>query len=104
MIRRRFRPFIIEVNTTSGKVSERFATYEQARERIERIPADTLVGLPLLFQELPDGSYRVVRDDGKPLQYHRVMDEAISEDEPLPLDESQPLGKPIKFRELPDEE
>lgn len=101
--RRRSRPFIIEVHTLSGKVSERFATQEQAQERIGRFPPETLVGTPLLFQELPDGSFRAVRQDGKPLQFHRIEDEPV-EDEPLPLTEEEPTGKPIKYREGPTEE
>lgn len=101
--RRRIRPFIIEVSTTTGQVCERFATHEQARERINRFPAETLLGTPLLFQELADGSFRVVREDGKPLQAHRIMDEAVV-DEPLPLTEDQPLGKPIKYREAPPDD
>lgn len=103
MERRRIRPFIVEMNTRDGKVSERFATYEQAIERIEKFPAEGLLGAPFLFQELADGSFRVIREDGKPLQAHRIMDEEAT-GEPLPLCEDQPLGKEIRVREMPREE
>jgi len=91
------------MNTRDGKVSERYATYEQALERIEKFPAESLLGAPFLYQELPDGSFRVVREDGKPLQAHRIMDEEAT-GEPLPLCEDQPLGKPILSREAPRDE
>jgi hypothetical protein len=75
--------FIVEALTTSGKVCEKFATYEEARRRVERIRPDALVGVPLIFRELPDGSTRLVRDDLKPLQWHRTL--AEEEDKPIPL-------------------
>ena len=103
MERRRIRPFIVELSTAEGKVSERFATYEQARERIDRFPPEKLTGATFLFEELPDGSFRVVREDGKPLQAHRIMDEVVLDD-PLPLSEDLPLGKEIKVREAPKED
>ncbi len=78
--------FIVELLTTTGKVCESFATYEEARRRVELFPEQALVGLPLIFQELPDGSQRVVRDDGKPLQWHRLEDDSQDpNDQPLPL-------------------
>ncbi len=82
--------FIIELITTTGKVCEGFATYEEARRRVESLPAECLVGLPLIFEELVDTSQRLVREDGKPLQWHRVpeaQDLPPGPDEPLPLDE-----------------
>jgi hypothetical protein len=82
--------FIIELTTTTGKVCESYPTYEEARRRVESLPAECLVGLPLLFEELVDTSQRLVREDGKPLQWHRVpeaQDLPPGPDEPLPLDE-----------------
>ncbi len=68
-------------------MSERYETYAEARQRVEQFPADSLVGLAFIFQELPDGSERLVREDGKPLQFHRRLVEEAKDcsDEPLPL-------------------
>jgi hypothetical protein len=78
--------FVIELLTTSGKVCEGYATYEEARRRVESFPAEALAGVPLIFEELADGSQRLVRDDGKPLQWHRLEDDApAATDEPIPL-------------------
>jgi hypothetical protein len=57
------------------------------------IPAAALTGVPLIFEELPDGSQRLVRDDGKHLQWHRRVDEEIADpDQPISLcDESSGL-------------
>ncbi len=84
--------FIVELTTTTGKVCERFATCEEARRRVELFPAEGLVGLPLIFEELPDGSQRLVREDGKPLQWHR-----------LPADGDAPPAPeaPLALAELP---
>jgi hypothetical protein len=81
--------FIVELTTRQGRVSERYETYADARRRVEQFPADSLVGLAFIFQELPDGSARLVREDGKPLQFHRGLVEEAREcpDEPLPLAE-----------------
>lgn len=97
-IRPRPKPYVIELTTTAGKVCERFSSYERAKERIERFPPETIVGLPLIFKELPDGSYRAVRADEKPLQFHRIEDEEVADD-PLPLTDEEPTGKPIITRE-----
>ena len=43
--------FIIELATTTGKVCEKYATYEEARRRVESFPVGSLVGLPLIFRE-----------------------------------------------------
>jgi hypothetical protein len=86
--------FIVELTTTTGKVCESYPTYEEALRRVEQVPAESLAGLPLIFQELPDGSQRLVRDDGKPLQWHRLEEDraAPGPDDPLPLaDESTGL-------------
>ncbi len=86
--------FIVELNTTTGKVCENFATYEEAKLRVELFPAEGLVGIPLIFEELADGSQRLVREDGKPLQWHRILQDtaAPGPDEPLTLaDESSGL-------------
>ncbi len=66
---------------------ESYPTYEEARHRVECFPAEGLAGLPLIFEELPDGSQRLVRDDGKPLQWHR-----LEEDRPPGPDEALPLA------------
>jgi hypothetical protein len=58
--------FLVEAMTTAGRVSEAFATYEEAAARVASIPDAELVGMPLIFQDLPDGSQRIVREDGKP--------------------------------------
>lgn len=79
--------------TTVGRISEIFATYEEALTRVEAIPEADLLGMPLIFQDLPDGSQRIVREDGKPLQAHRPT-LAVDADTPLPLtDEDVPLGE-----------
>jgi hypothetical protein len=86
--------FIVEMLTTEGPLCEPYATYEEARRRVELFPAESLIGLPLIFEELADGSQRIVRDDGKPLQWHRLPDDSPQPDEPLPLcdDSFAPLG------------
>jgi hypothetical protein len=85
--------FIVEIITTTGKVCEAYPTYEEARRRVESLPRDCLAGLPFIFQELVDTSQRLVREDGKPLQWHRIPQiqaedlPALADDEPLPLDD-----------------
>jgi hypothetical protein len=85
--------FIVELTTKTGTVCETHATYEEAVKRIEGFPAESLIGMPLLFEELPDGSQRLVREDGKPLQWHRLPEDGPpAPDEPLPMcDESSGL-------------
>jgi hypothetical protein len=83
--------FIVELLTTSGRVCEPFETLEEARHRVESFPPDNLVTLPLIFEILPDGSERLVRDDGKPLQWHRPSDDAATiSEERLPLADALP--------------
>jgi hypothetical protein len=85
--------FLVEAMTTEGRISEAFATYEEAARRVEEIPFASLIGMPLIFQELADGSQRIVREDGKPLQAHRPTLAAEAGD-PLPLtEEDVPLGE-----------
>lgn len=95
--------FVVEIETTTGPVCETYATYEEARRRIDLFPAESLLGTPLLFQELPDGSQRMVREDGKPLQVHRLPDDRLKggPDEPIPLCEA-PIASPS--REETDDE
>lgn len=77
-------PYILEMMTTSGKVSERYATYEEAQRRMNGFPDDSILGIPFIYKELPDGSQRLVREDGKPLQWHRLDDDGTPiSDEPL---------------------
>ena len=98
--------FIIELNTTTGRVCESYATYEEARRRVDLFPVESLVGIPFIFEELTDGSQRLVREDGKPLQWHRSSQEAAAtaagSEEPLPLcDESSDLLGDGKWVPLP---
>jgi hypothetical protein len=85
--------FLVELTTSQGRVSERYETYDEARARLEQFPADSLIGLAFIFEELPDGSERLVREDGKPLQFHRRPVEELKDNtgEPLPLSE-EPSG------------
>jgi hypothetical protein len=103
--------FLVQLTTRQGPISERYETYEEARQRLEQFPADSIVGLAFIFQELADGSERLVREDGKPLQFHRrSLDEAKScPDEPISLaeDPSEFLGSEgLRFVELkpPDDD
>lgn len=83
--------YIVEAVTTAGVITERYATYEEAQARVERIPAETLLGVPFIFRELPDDSVRLVREDGKPLQWHRLEGrDRDAGDEPLPLADEPP--------------
>jgi hypothetical protein len=90
--------FIIILPTTERTLRERFATYEEARRRIDLFPSSNLAGMPLIFQELPDGSQRLVREDGKPLQWHRVPEEEDAPpapETPIPVSEAVPdVGPP----------
>ena len=80
--------FLVEITTKSGKICERFRSYARAKRRIERVPQEDLIGIPCIYQELPDGSQRLVREDGKPLQWHRLDENVPFADEPLPLADS----------------
>lgn len=97
--------FVVEIPTAAGLLSERFATYEEAARRVAQFPARSLTGLPLVFKELPDGSQRLVRTDGKPLQWHRLPEDRAdpAPNEPLPLSEPSPDDR-ITFIEPPPEE
>lgn len=77
--------FIVEIITKTGKICERFRSYPRARRRIDQFQAEDIIGLPCIYQEFPDGSQRLVREDGKPLQWHRPEEDAQFDDEPLPL-------------------
>jgi hypothetical protein len=79
--------YIVEITTKSGKICESFPTYERARMRIMQFPDDEIIGIPFIFAELPDGSQRLVREDGKPLQWHRLEEDADRQidERPLPL-------------------
>ncbi len=80
--------FIVEAVTRTGNVCERYATYEEARHRVDGLSAEGVIGLPCVYQELADGSQRLVREDGKPLQWHRMTEEiAPVADGPVPLSE-----------------
>lgn len=79
-------PYILEAVTRSGKVCETHPSYDAAVQRIEQLAAEGLAEMPLLFKELADGSQRLVRLDGKPLQWHRLPD-----DRPTTVDDAIPL-------------
>lgn len=82
--------FIVELTTHDGRVSERYETYAEAQHRLEQFPADSLTGPAFIFEELLDGSERLVREDGKPIQFHRPLIDEVREcaDAPLPLVEN----------------
>ena len=80
--------YIVELITRAGTICESFPSYEEARRRVDQFPAGSLLSLPLIFKELADGSQRLVREDGKPLQWHRLPDDRpAGPDEPIPLSE-----------------
>ncbi len=81
--------FIVEITTRTGKICERFRSLARARRRINQFKDEDLIGIPFIYQELADGSQRLVREDGKPLQWHRHPDEGLASDEPLPLTETE---------------
>jgi hypothetical protein len=91
--------YVVEVITKTGRACERYETYAEARRRVEQIPAESLMSIPFIFQELPDGSQRLVREeDGKPLQWHRQPEDLpAGPDEPIPLSDVPPgfLGEII---------
>src|SRR5262245_5547519 len=92
--------YIIVVATTQGPITERHPSYEQALRRINALPSEILLSAPLLFKELPDGSQRLVRTDGKPLQVHRLPDdEPPAGGEVLPLAQEDLLGELKPHRE-----
>jgi hypothetical protein len=82
--------YIVEIMTRSGKICESFPTYERARRRIAQVKDEDLIGMPFIFKELPDGSQRLVREDGKPLQWHRLPEDADAQ----PNEEALPLVDP----------
>jgi hypothetical protein len=102
--------YIVELSTPAGKVCEVYATYEEARRRVDQFAPDGVVGIPFIFVELADGSQRLVREDGKPLQWHRVsqLEAADAPDEPLPLaDESSGLlgeGRWVPIERPPEDD
>ena len=86
--------FLVEAVTVQGRVSETFSTLADALRRADAISASERIMGPLVYQELADGSQRIVRDDGKPLQAHRHA-MPLPEEEALPLaQEDLPLGEP----------
>lgn len=82
--------FIVEITTRAGRICERFRSFARAKRRIDQFKDEDLIGIPFIYQELTDGSQRLVREDGKPLQWHRHPDEVLACDEPLPLAETNP--------------
>lgn len=105
--------YVVEVPTRTGRVCETYPIYEEARRRVEQFPPETLRGMPLIFQELTDGSQRLVREDGKPLQWHRLPDDRPHDprdDEAIPLTDDLPApaepGRPVisHARPAPEQE
>jgi hypothetical protein len=94
--------FIVELTTREGRVAERYETFAEAQRRIDHFPQKSLVGLAFIFEELADGSQRLLRQDGKPLQFHRESTEDVREaaGDPLPLtdDTSSVVGPDGKLR------
>jgi hypothetical protein len=86
------RQYIVEVATTEGTISERYDTYEEAVARVEGLPGEIVRGVPFIFHELPDGSQRLVRNDLKPLQWHRLEHEQDVPlgDDAIPLADEEP--------------
>ena len=86
------RQYIVEVATAEGPISERYDTYEEAVARIEGLPGEIVRGVPFIFHELPDGSQRLVRNDLKPLQWHRLEHEqdVPLADDAIPLADEEP--------------
>ena len=86
------RQYIVEVATAEGPISERYDTYEEAVARIEGLPGEIVRGVPFIFHELPDGSQRLVRNDLKPLQWHRLEHEQDVPlgDDAIPLADEEP--------------
>jgi hypothetical protein len=96
--------YLVMASTKEGNLCEQYDTYEAALARIETLPAEILLSMPLLFRELPDGSQRLVRQDGKPLQAHRlVWDDDEMTEERVPLSEEIPLGE-LRFVHSEQEE
>jgi hypothetical protein len=104
--------FIVDVMTKDGRICERYRSYARARRRIDQLPAESVIGLPMIFRILPDGSQRLVREDGKPLQWHRLAEDgSVITDEPLPVSEVEddpdwtgPRIRPIEREPWPDDE
>lgn len=95
--------YILEAVTRTGKVCETHSTYESAVQRIEQLAAEGFVQMPLLFKELADGSQRLVRLDGKPLQWHRLPDDRPDIDDPIPLSEEVlNLPPPVEISPPPE--
>jgi hypothetical protein len=95
--------YILEAVTQSGKVCETHATYESAMQRIDQLAVEGFVEMPLLFKELADGSQRLVRLDGKPLQWHRLPDDRPEVDAPIPLSEEVlNLPPPVEISPPPE--
>lgn len=96
--------FIVELTTRQGTIAERYESYAEAQRRVEQFPVESLIGLPMIFEALADGSQRLVREDGKPLQFHRVYTEHMpaADDAPLPVSEEESglLGPDGRLRDV----
>jgi hypothetical protein len=99
-MRRRSGKFIVDVTTVQGRVCERYQTYAEAARRVDGFDTGSLVGPAYIFEELPDGSERLVRQDGKTIQVHRALVEDSREcpEEPIPLTQGRALGEDEKPR------
>jgi hypothetical protein len=95
--------YILEAVTQSGKICETHPTYESAVQRIEQLAGEGFVEMPLLFKELADGSQRLVRMDGKPLQWHRLPDDQPIMEDAIPLSEEVlNLPPPVEITQPPE--
>ncbi len=77
--------YIVEITTKTGKICESYRSFARAKRRIDQFKDEDLIGIPFIYQELPDGSQRLVREDGKPLQWHRLPDQGPPLGDPIPL-------------------
>lgn len=96
--------FVVELTTTTEKICETYQTYEEAVHRIEQFPIETLTSIPFIFEALPDGSQRLIRQDRKPLQWHRLPED-LPPGTDIPFDpENVAEIQPIDFDDEWDDE
>lgn len=93
--------FILEAITIDGPLCETFDSFDKAQQRLNSLPESYFRTMPLIFQELPDGSQRIIREDRKPLQWHRLPEDRPPEvDNPIPLAEAlEPTTEPTTIDE-----
>lgn len=90
--------YIVVLATRTEQRCERYDTYEAALRRVEQTDEHDLVGMPFIFKELADGSQRLIRGDGKPLQWHRLpQDGDAPPEKALPVTEELPADTTTHF-------